>query len=817
MGFNREKTLRKAERLLRKGRTQAAIAALSQVHEHEPRDWTSAISLGDLYVESGDVNKGIALYRDMGQQALDGGILPRAAAVYRKILRIHPDDDLALLQMAEVTSLQRLQAESRAQLWGILEAPQEAQRDEPVAPAPAAPPPPELPGAVDCEEYLRAARVVAETGARAGAAAPLRAVAVDLSRNGREADALRMLREAVRLDPGDTAGRTQLVQASLTSQDPEADRQTLAGLATDEEPGLRLALAELDLRARRDDAGRQQLQRILDLDADGRDSLLQLGWTLGGVDEDASFTCIDVLVGAAVAADDWGEAAALLRHFLTRAPGVTPAALNLVEVCVDGGLQDQLRDAWARLAEAERAGGRVEHVERLAEDLEPIEPGGAAPAHIDLIPKPLAELRGQPSTEEAVEAGVGAGLPGGSDAIDRLEPVHEVEEIAPEAPVPAELVAPPLEPPRPSGAEAEPTRDVPRLEVEEEEWPSDVLEGLEQVEQELDGTTPIIPTTAPAPPGEIAARVSLAAPTPGGSSQPADEAKPPLPTTEELFQNAFVAFEEALEASRRTAAEFPTPGTPTLTTEPAPAVEAVELDALLSGEPVEPPAALEPRPVPSEPPAVVAPPAVATGADVPPVVEPPVPSEPPAVVAPPVVPAGADVPPVARAPVPVAPPPEITPPAVLEATTADQAPTLPAPAGVAPPSDVVPAPQVGSPVREGVGATPPGEGVWREEDARELEAAATVPAQRFEATCRLGRLCRDNGMLSDAVGWFQRAALARAPTPEAGLALRYDLADALEGTGQPAQALAVFRGVHSEAADYRDVVTRIGRLSELGG
>jgi hypothetical protein len=59
---------------------------------------------------------------------------------------------------------------------------------------------------------------------------------------------------------------------------------------------------------------------------------------------------------------------------------------------------------------------------------------------------------------------------------------------------------------------------------------------------------------------------------------------------------------------------------------------------------------------------------------------------------------------------------------------------------------------------------------------RELEQAAKSPRLRFDASALLARLLRDRGDAASAVEWFERAAEAPAPTPEAGRQLLCELA-----------------------------------------
>src|SRR5262249_1813645 len=75
---------------------------------------------------------------------------------------------------------------------------------------------------------------------------------------------------------------------------------------------------------------------------------------------------------------------------------------------------------------------------------------------------------------------------------------------------------------------------------------------------------------------------------------------------------------------------------------------------------------------------------------------------------------------------------------------------------------------------------------------RELEQAAKAPRLRFDAAALLARLLRDRGDVASAVEWFERAAEAPAPTPEAGRQLLYELGQALEESSETSRALAVY-------------------------
>jgi pilus assembly protein FimV len=96
---------------------------------------------------------------------------------------------------------------------------------------------------------------------------------------------------------------------------------------------------------------------------------------------------------------------------------------------------------------------------------------------------------------------------------------------------------------------------------------------------------------------------------------------------------------------------------------------------------------------------------------------------------------------------------------------------------------------------------------------RELGWAARSPRRRFEAASLVARLLRDRGNVAAAVEWFERAAEAPAPTPDAGRELLFELGQTLEAADETARALAVYMELRSDAGEFRDVSSRIQRLT----
>ena len=114
MPFDREGTLRKAEKLVRQGRPDLAIAEYRSVIEDQPSDWNTANILGDLYFRVGQVDKAVAEFDKIAEHLAAEGFTLKAVALYRKILKIKPDDERAMWHLGGLSAGQGLMVDARA-------------------------------------------------------------------------------------------------------------------------------------------------------------------------------------------------------------------------------------------------------------------------------------------------------------------------------------------------------------------------------------------------------------------------------------------------------------------------------------------------------------------------------------------------------------------------------------------------------------------------------------------------------------------------------------------------------------------------------
>ncbi len=789
MAFDREGTLRKAEKLLRQGRLDGAIAEYLRVVENQPLDWNTANVLGDLYFRSGQTEAAVAQYSRIAEHLAQEGFVSKATALYKKIVKITPEDESALLRASELSGLQGLTAEAKAYLTAAYRlrlhrgdrfgAAQLAGRLAAMDPA-------------DISGRLKAAKANADWGDGPGAARQYKSIADELAQRGQATQALEVLAEAVRLDasdsearkllirrlldggnidaaqkhasatedlrviaaamlaqgredealplllkvlesdPEDLDARLRLARAYIARRDLPQATHALGDIAPDAHPQVLLTLAEIELRARHVDAAGRVLRSLLLRDQEQTNQIVLLGCALAESYPEAGFECITAVVDTAVLKGDLESAVSVVERFVARATGFIPALLKLVEICVDGSFEHELYRAQARLADAYLATGQWTGARAISEDLFERRPDDAA--NVERLKSALQGL-GVPDPDGEIAERLRLRVqddvpfefsPGGSDEI--LAPGPETPEVPPEA-LAANLA---------DTLPAEPTA----------------------VDEFLAGAAASSPESAE-PMVPVAEPVAF---LPASEEPPIDE--PPPPSAQEALSLEFEPDAGPIESSLSTVADS-AEDQPVVFDSAADSTDAnddeVEVDLsdaitdLLSESGV--PSFSQARRV--------------------------------------VVPDARKV--------------------VLEGEFAEREHSSEPPGF----DELFGAARGESEPAGGIEAAAlqlaEGQALLRagrvSQARRALESAVRSPAVRFDAAALLGRIARDSGDPTSAVEWFERAAEAPSVSPTAGQALLYELGDTLEALGERARALAVFLELQASAPEYRDVARRVDWLT----
>ena len=395
--------LRKAEKLLRQRRLDGAIAEYVAVLEAEPRDWATTNALGDLYVRANQVDQAASQYTRIAEHFWTEGFYPKSAALYKKILKVKPTDEPSQLRLAEISAQQGLLRDARAHLAAVAE--QRRQRGD----AKGANEILVRLGDVDPNDFgsrRLAAKALVELGQIVEAIEALGQLATDLGDKGQSDEAVTVLKAVVELDPANVGSRGMLARAYLSSGNLDAAREYLTLEVAGDDPTMLLAVAEMQLRSGERDEGREVIRKVIGITPDAREHVLDLASSLCESDADAAFVCVDLLADTAIGAEDWDGAASMLQEFVTRVPDHVEALIKLVEVSVDGSLDELMVMAQAQLADAHLAAGRAAEASIIAEDLVVRDPTNQD--YVERYRKALVAM-GEPDPEGKIAARVRGG------------------------------------------------------------------------------------------------------------------------------------------------------------------------------------------------------------------------------------------------------------------------------------------------------------------------------------------------------------------------------------------------------------------------
>lgn len=357
--IDRTDLLDKAARLVTRGDLKGAVSLYEQLFQYDSKDWSIGNTLGDLYTRVGQADAAIAHFMSLAEQLGADGFAAKQRALYRKILRIQPDNAVAQEKIDELERqesghispfLKRVLETARAsrETPGTEDAATEqpAQSPRPVAAERA------IPAAPAAPPRLQDVIPVAQQPIAPPAAAPIASSGVPDT--------------PPPPSPAMPASSHEWADEWAAVLSPGSGRRAVAPAPSEPTPIAQPPTAPA-------------------MEASDYD-LTDFHAVIAAADADA-------------ARRNWAGAASTIEQFLASQPQHIDALEKLIDVGVEGGLDERLISAQSRLASACFEAGRVEQARNIAVDLTEREPG--VPAHRELLARVAVQNGGAPP--EAVD------------------------------------------------------------------------------------------------------------------------------------------------------------------------------------------------------------------------------------------------------------------------------------------------------------------------------------------------------------------------------------------------------------------------------
>ena len=346
MAIDRDAALKQAEKLLRQGKLDGAIAEYVRLVEDQPQDWNSINALGDLYLRAGKNDKAIEHFVRIADHQFSEGFFAKSAALYKKALKLQPDHEHILMQLASIGERQGKFVDAKQYLRQV--ARQRESRGEQRAAAECILRLGSLPES-DVESKIAGAHAAQQLGDGFRAVELLKEGASALEKEKKRNEALQLLAEAAEIDPFDAELRVRLAREFLGAGQLKQARVYLSFDTAGDDAELLLALATLEFAEGREEDAHVAVARVLALEPDREPDIVRLAGELmakGRVE--SAFACVDAITDAALLQGDAPKAAAALRGFVDQTPH-PPAVAKLAQLAEDLLRGDPANDAHADL------------------------------------------------------------------------------------------------------------------------------------------------------------------------------------------------------------------------------------------------------------------------------------------------------------------------------------------------------------------------------------------------------------------------------------------------------------------------------------
>ncbi|MDQ1347378.1 MAG: hypothetical protein QG573_748, partial [Acidobacteriota bacterium] len=115
MAIDRPQVIASAEKLVARGKIEAAIKEYRKLLAENPNDASTLNRLGDLYARIDRIDEAVRLFSQIADRYTDDGFFVKAIAIYKKIIKLDPTRLAVYERLAELYHKQGLIPEARTQ------------------------------------------------------------------------------------------------------------------------------------------------------------------------------------------------------------------------------------------------------------------------------------------------------------------------------------------------------------------------------------------------------------------------------------------------------------------------------------------------------------------------------------------------------------------------------------------------------------------------------------------------------------------------------------------------------------------------------
>jgi pilus assembly protein FimV len=395
---NRDQILQGAEKLLAKGKLDAALKEYLRVLEDNPKDISTLNKVGDLYVRINRPSDSIPFFTRIADFYARDGFFLKAIAIYKKINKIDPARLEVYEQLADLYHKQGLTQDARSQYQVLADHYSKNNKPEEAITAykkMVAVDPGDLKIQARLADLYRASRQINHAVAQYGV------IGTALLDRGANEEAAAVLQKALELVPGDVEIQKKLVRTLLAQKNP-AGAIAILKKAPPSAEGLAL-LAEAQFETGEPAEAVATAERGLSLDPDNEACRVQLSRVrLAQGNVEASLSAIAPAAESALSKKDYSRAAGYLGTILEAEPSNAAALAKMAEIREAEGKSPEaasLRILVAR--EAEQRGDRQAAVEEYRRVLRLSPADAEATARLQVLgPAPAASA---PEIEVEIE------------------------------------------------------------------------------------------------------------------------------------------------------------------------------------------------------------------------------------------------------------------------------------------------------------------------------------------------------------------------------------------------------------------------------